>query len=275
MKTFWKTKVALSASLSRRGKAVIPLVSGAGEGAGWCHYRPLTLLTVKDCDQVFVRLALHHLTEIGKVWKEPLFSLQTDYMEGGCLPRARWRENGWEGVCRSICAWHISTWFLLLRDNRLCGEGKSAGCWTTLARADRGVSLKADWISVLWLQWSESPHCSLRWLRSHVILGQGTLGSFVSWMRGETRVNLEKIPNRRNGVCAGGKTTLWREDGTGELGCWQPAVQPGHIPWLVMVQDGAHGLLSSPDSLILFPSSSVFKEKTHTCLHGQFIQYLA
>lgn len=37
----------------------------------------------------------------------------------------------------------------------------------------------------------------------------------------------------------------------------------GTCPWLMMVQDGAYGLLGSPDSLILLPSSSLFKEKTH------------
>lgn len=55
----------------KEGKeAVIPLISGVGEGAGWCHYRPPTLLTMKDCDQgVFVSLALYHPTEARKVWE--------------------------------------------------------------------------------------------------------------------------------------------------------------------------------------------------------------
>lgn len=61
-----------------------------------------------------------------------------------------------------------------------------------------------------------------------------------------------------------GKTTLWR--GLGTLEKWACNRAWAHVPGLVMVQDGGHGLLSSPERLILFPSSSVFKEqmRTHT-----------
>lgn len=62
-----------------------------------------------------------------------------------------------------------------------------------------------------------------------------------------------------------GKTTLWR--GFGTLEKWAAdnlQYSLGTCPWLVMGQGGAHGLLSSPDSLILLPSSSVFKEQTYT-----------
>lgn len=66
-----------------------------------------------------------------------------------------------------------------------------------------------------------------------------------------------------------GRTTLWRELVTlEEWAADNLQYSLGTRPWLVMVQDGARGLLSSPDSLSLFSSPSVFKEQTctHICM---------
>lgn len=99
-----------------------------------------------------------------------------------------------------------------------------------------------------------------------MILRQSPVGSFLSWMRRETRANLEMVPNMRSGVYAGGEYHPL-EGALEEWAADNLQYSLGTCPWLVMVQDGARGLLGSPDSLILLPSSLLFKEKTPPHTH--------
>lgn len=111
-------------------------------------------------------------------------------------------------------------------------------------RVNRWVGLK-DGLD-LWAQWSESPHLSLVCQRrSDVILGQGTLGSFLRWMRGETRANWEMVPSRGTGVYAKERTTLWRELGTLLTAC---STAWAHVPgwwWCRMVPMGCWAALTA------------------------------
>lgn len=156
-----------------------------------------------------------------------------------------------EGDCRTTCAWPIGTWSHHLRDDRLWGERKSTACWTTSARPSAECTWQqhAELIDEWAWRWagslgSDFSGLSLNWLRrSDVILRQSPLGSFLSWMRGETRANLE-MKNRRSGVYAGGEDHRVE----GALEKWAAdnmQYSLGTCPWLVMMQDGCWAALTA------------------------------